>query len=105
MRPGIELEQVGCIRRRARDLEAEQRGLMLEQLVDGGGDLARDARAHQHVVHSGEHRTIEQWEVGELDLGEQVDAHQPVVPLTGEVDLDEGREDGQGLAARSTVWR
>ena len=97
--PGIELQQVGRIRGRARDLEPEQRGLMLQQLVDGGGNLARDARAHQHVIHSREHRAVEQWEVGALDLGEQVDAHQAVEPLPGEVDLHEGREDGKDFVS------
>ena len=58
-----------------------------------------NARAHQHVVHAGEHGAVERRQGGQLDLGEQVDADQAVVPLLREPHLDERRQHRRSAGA------
>ena len=71
---------------------------MRGERVEHPGNLARDAGAHEDVVHAGEHRAVERGEVGELDLREEVDADRPVVPFLGEAHLDERGEHRELLA-------
>ncbi len=83
----------------ALDVEPQLRRLVLRQRVERRRDLARDAGAHEHVVHAGEHRAVERGEVRHLDLGQQVDAdRRRRGPPCARIDLDERREDRELLA-------
>ena len=69
---------------------------------EGGGDLERNAGAHEDVADAGEHRAVERRQGRQDDLLQQVDADRAVVAFAGEVDLDEARQnvEPQELAAR-----
>ena len=89
--------QVGAeVVQRARTLDGERHRdvLATAQPIEDGGDLARDPRPHDHEVDAGQHRAVEARQHRDLDLGQQVDADRPVVPLLGEEHLDERRGDG-----------
>ena len=72
--------------------------MVTRQRVEQGRDLARNARAHQDMIHAREHRTVQRGGVRQLHLGEQVDADDALVPLLGEEDLRECCEHGDQLA-------
>ena len=63
--------------------------LVVHETVEHAGDLQRDARAHQHVAHPGEHGAVDRRQVRDLDLFQVVDAHRIRVALAREEDLDE----------------
>jgi len=60
-------------------------------------DLRGDTRTHQHVVHAGEQGAVRRTRGGELDLLQEVDAHEAVVALLGEPDLHEVGDDAEHL--------
>ena len=53
------------------------------QPVEHAGDGARDARAHQHIIHAREHRAENRRQRGELDFFQKVDADRSVMSLFG----------------------
>ena len=57
--------------------------------------LDRDAGAHQHVVHSGQHRAVDRVGGRQLELLEVVDADRPVVALLRQPDLGEVGDHGE----------
>ncbi len=75
---------------------------MAGERLKSGGDLERNAGAHEDIADAGEHRPVERRQGRQDDLLQQVDANPAVVPFAGEVDLDEARQDvePQELAAR-----
>ena len=85
----------GVVRRRAVDGEREPAGLVPREAVQKGRDLRRDARPHEHVVDAPEHRAVEHRRRRHLDLLEEVDADDAVVPLLGEPHLGERGDDGE----------
>ena len=64
--------------------------------------MSGDAGPHQDVVDAGENRTTQRGGRRELDLGEEIDSDEAVVPHLGELYFDEGsqhdRVDGTTLA-------
>ena len=54
------------LRRRAVDLEPYTRRLVGRERIEHAGDLARYPSAHEHVIHSGEHRAVQDGEIGKL---------------------------------------
>ena len=57
--------------------------------------MDRDAGAHQHVVHSGQHRAVDRVGGRQLELLEVVDADRPVVALLRQPDLGEVGDHGE----------
>ncbi len=119
VRGRIEAQVLDVPGRGVLELELQLRRLVARQGVEHHRDLARDAGPHEHVVHPGQHRAVEEGQVRHLDLGEQVDADGALVALPREVHLDERRqyrelltdrrdavgvhrEAGEGLARRRT---
>ena len=71
------------------DVQAQCGGRVRAQRIERAGDLARDPRPHDHVVHPGQQGPVYRRQVRHLDLLQIVDAHRPVVPLLGQPDLGE----------------
>ncbi len=73
------------------------RRLMVGELVEHPRDLHGDARAHEHVVHAGQHCPVDRGQMRHLDLLEEVDPDRVVVPLAGQGDFDEIRDHHERL--------
>ena len=56
--------------------------------VQHAGDVQRNARAHQHVAHAGQHRAIDRRQVRHLHLLKKIDAHGILVAFPGQKNLD-----------------
>ncbi len=82
---------------RAFDIELEAGRPVFRERVEHPGNLTRNTGAHQHIVHTSEHRTVQRREIRHLHLREQIDAHITVVSLFREPDLHEVREHGELL--------
>ncbi len=80
-------------RARALDDQRHRDVLAAAQPIEDCGRFARDPRPHDHEVHAGQHRAVEARQHRDLDLGQQVDADRPVMPLLGEEHLHERRGD------------
>ena len=51
--------------------------------------MQRDARAHQHVAHAGQHRAVDGGEVRHLHLLKKIDADSVLLSIARQIDLDE----------------
>ena len=80
---------------RTRDGHAHLARAACGEGVEQARDLGRDARAHQYVVGSREHRAVDRGRGGQLDLLQVVDAHRAPVVLPGQVYLHEIARDRQ----------
>jgi len=78
-----------------RDLDREGRRTSGRELGQQPRQLARDSRAHQHVVDPREHGAQRGRQGRGLDLLQQVDADDAVVALLGEPDLGEVADQAQ----------
>ena len=69
---------------------AQARQLARGKGIQHSGDFPWDARAHDDHFDPRKHGTVQASEIGDLDFGEQVDAHRTAVAFLGEPDLHEG---------------
>ena len=74
---------------------------MLGERVEGAGDLAWNAGAHEDDVHAREHRPVECGQIRHLHLREQIDPDSALMSVFRQPDLDERREDRQLLAPQA----
>ena len=63
--------------------------------IEHAGDLQRDPRAHDDVVHSGEHRSVDAGQMRCLDLLQKIDAHRIPVSLAGQKHFDKIGHDAE----------
>lgn len=92
---GIEAGEGLGARGGADHIDGDFGGLTGGEAVEGTGNLARDAGAHEHVVDAGQHGAVERGEGADLDLLEQVNADRVAVSAFGEMDLGEVGDDGE----------
>ena len=85
--PGIQYRAHVPARAQPVHLDAKRRRTSLGKGVEHGGDIPGNAGAHQDDAHTREHRAVQGRELGELDLGEQVDSDRPAVPLPARATL------------------
>ncbi len=74
---------------RAGDVEGVLRALVVNEAVEHAGDLERDARAHDDVFDTRQHRAVDAWQMGGLDLLKEVNANWVLMALARKVNLDE----------------
>ena len=58
---------------------------MPAERVEHAGNLARDAGAHEDVVHSGQHRAVQGREIGELKFREKIHTDGAVMSVLREM--------------------
>ncbi len=101
----IKRQRRGVVGRGAADVERVGGRLVIGEEIQHAGNFERDAGAHQHVVHAGEHRSVDGGQVRRLDLLQIVDADRIVVTFAGQEDLDEIGDDTKRLPVRSRRGR
>ena len=69
---------------RADDINFQLGRFAVRQPVQRAGNGARNAGAHEHVIHVGEHRAVKRGQGGQLDFFEKIDADQSVVAFLGQ---------------------
>ena len=99
----IERKREIVAREASGDVQREARRLVPHESIEEPGDLARDARAHEHVIHAREQRAIEDGRRRQLHLLEKVDSDAAAVPFFREEHLREARHNRQGLDTRRRV--
>ena len=90
---------------RAFDVNFQFHRLALRELVHHAGNRARNARAHQHVIHAGEHRAENRGQGGQLDFFQEVDADESGVAFLREKHFHEIRQHGQRDEVRAGIDR
>jgi len=81
--------------RRAGDGELVLRGVVGGEGVKHAGNVERDARAHEHVAHAGQHCAVDGGQMGELDLLKEVDADRVLVAFPSQEHLDKVADDAE----------
>ena len=80
---------------RAFDINFQLDGFAARQPVQHAGNGARNARAHQHIIHARKHRAENRGQRWELDFFQKVDADQAGVTFLGEKNFREICRDRQ----------
>ena len=68
----------------ADDINLQLGRFAFRQPVQRAGNGARDAGAHEHIIHVGQHRAVERRQGGQLDFFEKINADQSVVAFLGQ---------------------
>src|ERR1017187_8680340 len=80
-----------------RDLQWIAGGLVVRKGVEHAGNLQRNSGSHKDVIDTGEHRSVDGGQMGDLDFLQIIHADGVVVTFASEKDLDEVSGDTEFL--------
>ena len=92
---GIEVLAHIIVGGRAMHIEAIRDRFVVRQLIEDAGDLHGNARAHQHVIDARQHRAVERGHGRHLNLLQQIEADDALMPFPRQKNFDEVGDGGE----------